>query len=299
MDRTIKALRNEINNKEERSLQRSLDRKANVETKKKLSSANNKITMIEQMLDNAKKNCLAQRKEIESLKKRSSNDRVEARNKNHALRETCDSLKMQLKRSEGVIMEKISLLEDLERKMYFSNMNTNTLNSQIDALSLQLNCVEEDYFNVLDEFLEKSIDMQRNLYQNSILETKQYDQFVTEIALKIQELDGDSNLEQKTTKLENLYLMQKNEELSTKTKALLAQLNINHSSVVELRKMYLKNNIEERQKMSQSLDASVRSLGEKHFKEMSRLAVNTKIQRLHYEDDIKQLNRCVKYIPRI
>ena len=56
MDRTIKALRNEIEViKEERNLQRSLDRKANVETKKKLSSANNKITMIEQMLDNAKK----------------------------------------------------------------------------------------------------------------------------------------------------------------------------------------------------------------------------------------------------
>ena len=102
MDRTIKALRNEIEViKEERNLQRSLDRKAIVETKKKLSSANNKITMIEQMLDNAKKNSLAQRKEIESLKKRLSNDRIEARNKNNALRETCDSLTMQLKRSEG------------------------------------------------------------------------------------------------------------------------------------------------------------------------------------------------------
>ena len=163
MDRTIKALRNEIEViKEERNLQRSLDRKEIIETKKTLSSANNKITMIEQMLDNAKKNSLAQRKEIESLKKRLSNDRIEARNKNNALRESCDSLTMQLKRSEAVVMEKISLLEDLERKMYFSNMNTNTLNSQIDALSLQLNCVEEDYFNVLDEFLEKSIDMQRN-----------------------------------------------------------------------------------------------------------------------------------------
>ena len=105
---------------------------------------------------------------------------------------------MQLKRSEAVVMEKISLLEDLERKMYFSNMNTNTLNSQTDALSLQLNGVEEDYFALLDEFLEKSIDMQRKLYDNSILETKQYDQFVTEIALRVKELDGDSILEQKT-----------------------------------------------------------------------------------------------------
>ena len=56
MDRTIKALRNEIEViKEERNLQRSLDRKEIIETKKTLSSANNKITMIEQMLDNAKK----------------------------------------------------------------------------------------------------------------------------------------------------------------------------------------------------------------------------------------------------
>ena len=87
MDRTIKALRNEIEAiKEERNLQRSLDRKEIIETKKTLSSANNKITMNEQMLDNAKKNSLAQRKEIESLKKRLSNDRIEARNKNNALR---------------------------------------------------------------------------------------------------------------------------------------------------------------------------------------------------------------------
>ena len=123
---------------------------------------------------------------------------------------------MQLKRSEAVVMEKISLLEDLERKMYFSNMNTNTLNSQIDALSLQLNGVEEDYFALLDEFLEKSIDMQRKLYENSILETKQYDQFVTEIALRVKELDGDSTPQQKTTKLENLYLTKKNEEFAKK-----------------------------------------------------------------------------------
>ena len=66
--------------------------------------------------------------------------------------------------------------------------------------------------------------------------------------------------------------------------------------MVELRKMYLKKIMEGRQEMSQFLNTSVRSLGEKHFKEMSRLAENTKVQRLHYEDDIKHLNRCVNDI---
>ena len=54
--------------------------------------------------------------------------------------------------------------------------------------------------------------------------------------------------------------------------------------------------MEEKQKMSQFLNTSVRSLGEKHFKEMSRLAEKTKVQRLHYEDDIKHLNRSVNDI---
>ena len=156
MERRIKSLRNEIEVvKEESIMQRNEDRDAIVEMKKTLSSSNDNVVMLQEKLSHEARMNQIRSDEVDKWKTLYNAEVSEALKAKRILQNKCDALMKQLRYSDNVIDEKANQLEDNKRMVHFLNMSINTLNTEIDALSMQINGAEDDFFKLLNEYLKK------------------------------------------------------------------------------------------------------------------------------------------------
>ena len=105
------------------------------------------------------------------------------------------------------------------------NMSINTLNTEIDTLSMQINGAEDDFFKLLNEYLEKVIVIHNQLFSSNVDEEKLQQDFLTQVVRKVHQLDNDMEAakilgtklsKEKVLYIENMYLNHRIKALNQK-----------------------------------------------------------------------------------
>ena len=154
----------------------------------------------------------------------------------------------QLRYSDNVIDEKANQLEDNKRMVHFLNMSINTLNTEIDTLSMQINGAEDDFFKLLNVYLEKVIVIHNQLFSSNVDEEKLQQDFLTQVVRKVHQLDNDMEAakilgtklsKEKVLYIENMYLNHRIKALNQKNKAVNIELDLSHRATFQLRQQFL------------------------------------------------------------